>query len=252
MISNFEKVIEFNTTFGLPHYDIPQENVFNQNAKLAELRYSLIHEEVNELNDAFNDHNFIEVIDALTDILYVIYGAASSFGFNITNTYFKRHENKNEKVSIFENCREDTDRIDKDDIKTFYECPIGQQYLTIIKTLLGQLNLAKLNGEYLNTVNILTEMLDFTYRLGSYFDIDLNKSFDIVHSSNMSKVCKNETEAQETVEWYKQNETRYDSPSYKLADDDETRYIVYNKSTGKILKNINYVAAKFDSMITNI
>ena len=134
MISNFEKVIEFNTTFGLPHYDIPQENVFNQNAKLAELRYSLIHEEVNELNDAFNDHNFIEVIDALTDILYVIYGAASSFGFNITNAYFKRHENKNEKVSIFENCREDTDRIDKGEIKTFYECPIGQQYLTIIKS----------------------------------------------------------------------------------------------------------------------
>lgn len=250
MISNFEKVIEFNTTFGLPHYDIPQENIYNQNAKLAELRYSLINEEVNELNDAFNDHNFIEVIDALTDILYVIYGAASSFGFNITNAYFKRHENKNDKLSIFENCRRNTDIIDKDDIKTFYECPIGRQYLTIIKTLLNQLHLAKFNGEYLNTVNILTEMLDFTYRLGAYFDIDLNKSFDIVHRSNMSKVCKNEMEAQETVDWYNKNETRYDSPSYKLAED-QTRYIVYNNSTGKILKNINYVTANFDSMITH-
>jgi hypothetical protein len=53
----------------------------------------------------------------------------------------------------------------------------------------------------------------------------------------MSKVCDTEEIAKETVEWYKQNETRYDSPAYKKSGD---KFMVYNESTGKTLKSIHY------------
>ena len=79
MSTNFEKVCEFNKCFGLPHYDNIQSNILF-NKELVTLRTNLIKEEIEELNDAFNQKNFIEVIDALTDILYVVYGAASSYG----------------------------------------------------------------------------------------------------------------------------------------------------------------------------
>ena len=74
-----------------------------------------------------------------------------------------------------------------------------------------------------------------------------NKSFDIVHRSNMSKLCCNEQEAIETVEWYKTNDTRYDSPTIRKADSGDY-WVVYNESTGKILKNYNYIPAGFECM----
>ena len=64
----------------------------------------------------------------------------------------------------------------------------------------------------------------------------------------MSKVCTTEDEARETVEWYKKNETRYDSPTYRLSYDNQ-RYVVYNQSTGKILKSIKYTPANFSEMV---
>ena len=63
----------------------------------------------------------------------------------------------------------------------------------------------------------------------------------------MSKLCKNEKEAIETVEWYVK-EGRYDSPAYRLSDDGKY-YVVYNKNTMKILKSINYTPVNFDSIL---
>ena len=63
----------------------------------------------------------------------------------------------------------------------------------------------------------------------------------------MSKVCKDKETAILTVENYKNNDTRYDSPvMYKL---DDTKYIVRNESTGKALKSIEYTPADFTSML---
>ena len=85
------------------------------------------------------------------------------------------------------------------------------------------------------------------YSLGVLLRINLDISFDIVHRSNMSKVCKDKETAILTVENYKNNDTRYDSPvMYKL---DDTKYIVRNESTGKALKSIEYTPADFTSML---
>ena len=64
----------------------------------------------------------------------------------------------------------------------------------------------------------------------------------------MSKVCKDKATAELTVEHYKKNETRYDSPTLYPLNDEMGRYIVRNASTGKALKSIEYIPACFLSM----
>ena len=156
--TNFKKVVEFNETFGVPVSTTVQNNVFTENPDLVKLRFDLIDEEVKELKEAINNGDMVETIDALADILYVVYGAGASFG------------------------------------------------------------------------------------------IDLDKAFDMVHKSNMSKTCISEEEAERTVQWYieqfEEDKLPYDSPAWRLSDDGRY-YVVYNQSTGKILKNINYNAVDF-------
>jgi predicted HAD superfamily Cof-like phosphohydrolase len=156
--TNFEKVIDFNKSFGVPVEEKLNKTIFDTNAKLVEYRTSLINEEVGELNQAVKDKDMKETIDALADILYVVYGMGASLG------------------------------------------------------------------------------------------IDLDRAYNIVHDSNMSKLCKTEEEAKETVEWYLKNEKRYDSPKYRLSKD-EKHYVVYNESTQKVLKNIHYKPADFTDML---
>ncbi len=148
-ISNFEKVGEFHSLFEHPKYDKLNKEIFENNEKLVDLRLKLIEEEFNELKEAFQKKNFIEVADALSDILYVVYGAGHAFGIN------------------------------------------------------------------------------------------LDKTFEEVHQSNMTKACISEEEAIETINYIKEKETRYKNPSYKKSKDGKY-YIIYDKETGKILKNKNY------------
>ena len=57
------------------------------NEKIVKLRYDLILEELNELKEAIKDKNLKEVADALTDILYVTYGAGHAFGINLDKCF---------------------------------------------------------------------------------------------------------------------------------------------------------------------
>ena len=102
------------------------------------------------------------------------------------------------------------------------------------------------------TIDALTDILYVVYGAGVSFGIDLNRAFEIVHSSNMSKLCVDENEAQDTVLWYKeqfkQGKLPYDSPAYRRSDD-EKYWVVYNESTGKILKSINYTPADFKELL---
>ena len=78
-MSNFEKVKKFMITYGQEVKELasfPDENIIK-------LRLKLIKEELEELEQALNDKNLLEVADALTDILYVTYGAGHSFGINL-------------------------------------------------------------------------------------------------------------------------------------------------------------------------
>tara|TARA_B110000971_G_C19893504_1_gene446518 strand:+ start:642 stop:983 length:342 start_codon:yes stop_codon:yes gene_type:complete len=70
-------------TFG---QEVKNKNEF-PNEKIVQLRYELIKEELEELNQAIKDKDIKEVADALTDILYVTYGAGHAFGINLDKCF---------------------------------------------------------------------------------------------------------------------------------------------------------------------
>ena len=159
--TNFQKIQEFHNASGLENHQEHQLDIFSEEkVGLIKLRLDLIQEEFNELKEAIQNNDFPEVRDAISDILYVVYGAGSSFGVN------------------------------------------------------------------------------------------LDEAFRLVHDSNMSKLCKSVEEAEATVAWYMENRetTGYDTPAYRKGTDGEY-WVVYNESTGKILKSINYKPVSFTSIL---
>ena len=89
-MTNFEKVGVFMKTFG---QNVKQSSSFSSE-KINALRVSLIKEELNELIEAINKKDLVEVADALTDILYVTYGAGHAFGINLDDC-FEEVQNSN-------------------------------------------------------------------------------------------------------------------------------------------------------------
>ena len=82
-MTNFEKVKTFMKTFG---QEVKEKSSFSSD-KINELRFNLIKEELEELRIAIDTKNLIEVADALTDILYVAYGAGHAFGINLDKCF---------------------------------------------------------------------------------------------------------------------------------------------------------------------
>ena len=89
-MTNFEKVKKFMETFG---QEIKEKAQF-PNEKITSLRHDLIKEELNELKEAMDNNDIKEVADALTDILYVTYGAGHAFGINLDKC-FEEVQNSN-------------------------------------------------------------------------------------------------------------------------------------------------------------
>lgn len=84
-MSNLNEVQHFMLTFGQEVRSAP--NIGSDDAKLKALRYELIREELEELRVAMENNDIVEVADALTDILYVTYGAGAAFGIDLDATF---------------------------------------------------------------------------------------------------------------------------------------------------------------------
>ena len=82
-MSNFSKVGIFMKTFG---QEVKNKPSFSTD-KINILRLDLIKEELSELTDAMNNKDLLEVADALTDILYVTYGAGHAFGIDLDKCF---------------------------------------------------------------------------------------------------------------------------------------------------------------------
>ena len=82
-MSNFESVKKFMKTFG---QEVKEKAEF-PTEKITSLRYDLIKEELEELKEAIKHKDIKEVADALTDILYVTYGAGHAFGINLDKCF---------------------------------------------------------------------------------------------------------------------------------------------------------------------
>jgi len=82
-MTNFEKVKTFMKTFG---QEVKEKSSFSSD-KINELRFNLIKEELEELRIAIDTKNLVEVADALTDILYVTYGAGCAYGIDLDKCF---------------------------------------------------------------------------------------------------------------------------------------------------------------------
>ena len=89
-MTNFEKVATFMKTFG---QEVKEKSSLSSD-KINKLRLDLIEEELGELKEAMKNNDILEVADALTDILYVTYGAGHAFGINLDKC-FEEVQNSN-------------------------------------------------------------------------------------------------------------------------------------------------------------
>lgn len=92
--SNFELAGDFMQVFGQEVLDRPTIPSFD----LAALRLDLIQEEVDELKEGLAKQDIVEIADALTDILYVVYGAGHAFGIDLDECYEEVHRSNMSKL----------------------------------------------------------------------------------------------------------------------------------------------------------
>lgn len=270
-MTNYKKVRQFNRTFGHMVSVKPYTTIFNDNPKIVRLRNNLISEEYGELIEAFNNKDIVEVIDALCDIQYVAYGLLVVYGINGDDGFkeFIRlnpyNEMRNENMSLLSNfdisekivrqeLMDNTVDISYMSPNTFFEILDNNNHFhTLVESVLNtiQSNLVTLHDatqthDFDSVINSTFNIIYFTYNLGVLVRVNIDSGVDLVHQSNMSKLCTDRDEAQKTVEWYIKNDTRYDTPVYK---ENVNGFIIFNESSGKILKNINYKAVDLSSLI---
>ena len=92
--TNFELVEDFMLAFGQQVATTPQL----VDRAVAELRVSLIEEELDELREAVADNDLVGIADALTDILYVTYGAGLAYGIDLDECFLEVHESNMSKL----------------------------------------------------------------------------------------------------------------------------------------------------------
>ena len=95
-MSNFDDVKIFMETYG---QEIKKSPEF-PNKKIIQLRIDLIKEELKEFQQAINDNNLLEIADALTDILYVTYGAGHAFGIDLDKCFAEVQRSNMSKLGI--------------------------------------------------------------------------------------------------------------------------------------------------------
>lgn len=254
MPSNFQKVAEFHDCFGLAQSKEPNHDVF-QDSSLVRLRYSLIHEEVHEFLEAVEARDCVEIVDALCDILYVVYGTGVSFGVNLDRMISSMFSDTPPSSSNFFKVRQtqtatpvlrSLQDLDWDDHES-----VGLLGVRTLRMCLEKVKNSFAEKSFTSTAEALTCMLVECYSTGSRVGVDMDAAFSVVHNSNMSKLCRSREEAESTVQCYSnQKDSPYDSPAYKISNNGEY-YIVYNKSTGKILKSMYYTPAKLQPFTSN-
>ena len=95
-MSNFNKVKTFMNTYG---QEVKERATFPEN-KIVQLRIDLIEEELNELKEAVKNNDIVEVADALTDTLYVTYGAGHSFGVDLDKCFDEVQRSNMSKLGV--------------------------------------------------------------------------------------------------------------------------------------------------------
>lgn len=172
-------VEEFHLTFGhpvrmTPHLFIPQR----------ELRVALIREELTELAEALNENDFIEVVDALADILYVVYGAALTHGFNLD--YILGCENNSSPAFTIRELAEDLGETVGN--IPFFNSEAIAEGVEKLEIELEKLTKAGLEGNVEAFRDALAQLVISTYIVALKCAVDIDNVLEEVQRSNMSKL----------------------------------------------------------------
>ena len=241
IISQYNKVKEFHVVFGYKFSNVPlcDTIIYNQ-------RVEFIREEIYELIDSIKNKSINDFMDAICDILYFNYGFALLIGYDV-NTL---STNINAKLINSQSNQYSSNQYSLNHIinnPTYVKNTLFN-LLDRLDILCMRCNIT--NG--LNTYNLFTEVIDsLIIFINSYFlNNNVNEYFNIVHYSNMSKICNDEIEAEKTVQWYKDNEsTRYTNPNFKSVNyEGTTYYVVYDVIKNKVLKSINFMPPLFNDL----
>ena len=124
--------------------------------------------------------------------------------------------------------------------------------MSLITEEVKELNYAVENKDMIETIDALADIVYVVQGMAAALGINLDHAFDIVHESNMSKLCRKEVDAIETVrryrDKYEEDNSPYDTPSYRKSADGKY-WVVFNESTGKILKSYKYTPANFHDLL---
>lgn len=173
-------VEEFHLTYGqkvriTPHIDIPERG----------MRIALIEEEVQELADAAADHDIIEVVDALADILYVTYGAAIAHGIAIDhelgNGTLHNSVGPTVKLTL------DSEGTPLPEVPFFNEVAIATE-IPHIRAAFNDYATNSNEGDIRGLTNALVRLIISTYSLAFKIGVDVDDVLEEVQRSNMSKL----------------------------------------------------------------
>ena len=226
-MKHYEQVVEFMNTFGQTvrtEFKMPT-------TKLAKLRYNLIEEEVQELREAIDNDDIVEIADALTDILYVVHGAYAAFGIvpQLSHDVDSKWEHMGSAV-----------------VPCVRNANSATSYLHFnLNRLSDAFDPDMVPGVYAENeiASALNGLLFATYKFAWLCSIDIYKCFEEVHSSNMSKVCKTRVEAENSIQWRIETaKTSEVVDNYTGATVEEINgfFVISRKADGKVLKGRAY------------
>jgi len=232
-MTDFQRVCEFNKDFDFPIFNA--DDCSQEAADCYKLRIYLINEEISELLAAVTSNDIIEEMDACGDILYVAYGMAYSYGCNFDEALINSFDTvANYGQSLFK--------------RLIYQSRRKTEMLATICKLRDELNASTIVDTSLTIAQHIIFCI-YEYQFNMSYNSDY--IFNIVHLSNMSKLCDDEETAAKTVEMYRSKYAdRFTSPYYyKLASG---KYVVKDRDTQKALKSIKYTKVALDLSLARL
>lgn len=253
--TDFQKVIDFNTQFGVKLHYSPQFDIFTNEPSNVEFCLKLIREEIKELQWAIKTDDYIEFVDALADILYVTYGMSGRIGCNMDYMLdnFIKHDKTFDDMFLdglkyesyptlisrksFFNIILEKSEHKYEKINNIPNDIVNKYDETLMNNLLGDLENHVNKKNYFGVVKALCGMIYDCYDLSAQVGTDMDEAFTLVHDNNMSKLCNNETDAITSVKHYV---AQYDLLQSNLTDEDGQmtiqEYVTNNNITTLLLK----------------
>jgi predicted HAD superfamily Cof-like phosphohydrolase len=231
---------------GHPCNDTLQKDVFLK-TDLVSLRLNLIKEELEELFDAIKQFDIIEIMDALADIRYVVVGTFLAFGIQCKDEMDKLENTSYDdckmfSYNLFTYIKENNLQSENGKLVKFLDEHLIK-YTTYYNLVKSSFELEDHDMLQYVLCRMCADMKKFTFSFG----LDLDKIFDEVHRSNMTKVCSTEEEAKESVEQLKLT-NKCKTAQYKKSKCNKY-FLIYDEETGKVLKGLHFELPNIEKVI---